>query len=469
MGERASRAALLSNPMNLKHRLVRAIGLFGGAFVFAAELISAHADGLTFDGGGNLFVADGHSVSKFTVDGTKSTFATGLKEPIGLSFDTKGNLFVSDLGSNSIYKLTPEAKKSTFASGISSVGMAFDRSGNLFVSHDDSIFKFTPEGVKSTFVSGLGNPIDLAFDGAGNLFVVDCAVRDDRIGRGILRFSPDGTKSGFASGLEDPRELAVDGAGNLFITEVMAADAGSHSILEFSTDGTKKIFASTLGFEVSSGLACDRSGNVFVLNKHSILKFDSSGTPSTFASDWVSPDKQWEYRCVDGNWPEIVKAGTTQVVLDLSKDQSVPHATEAEVVWAPDSKRFAFNYSPPHVPHTSYETIALYQLRGDKWTALGSPVDETSDRTQLAQLAKEHLPESDPSRDILRVRNWTSANTAILYAYSDAVRVGSGSRSSEASFLFTFKFDAEGNSKIVKTQQMSGKEVKSLTNKSEGF
>ena len=70
--------------------------------------------------------------------------------------------------------------------------------------------------------------------------------------------------------------------------------------------------------------------------------------------------------------------------------------------------------SPPHVPHTSYETIGLYQLRGGKWVALGSPVDETSERTQLAQLAKERLPESDPSRDILRVRNWISANTAIM-------------------------------------------------------
>jgi len=450
------------NPMNSKHRLVGAIALFGAAFVFAADVITTHAGGLTFDAAGNLFVADGHSVSKFTVDGTKSTFATGLKEPLGLSVDSKGNLFVSDVGSNSIYKLTPEGKKSTFASGISSVGMAFDRSGNLFVSHDDSIFKFTPEGVKSTFVSGLGNPIDLAFDGA-NLFVADMTVTDARIGRSILRFSPDGTKSGFASGLEDPRDVAVDGAGNLFVTEVTAADASSHSILKFSTDGTKSIFASTLGAAEPSGLACDRSGNVFVSNKHSILKFDSSGTPSTFASDWVSPDKQWEYRCVDGNWPEILKAGTTQVVLDLSEDQSVPHATEAEVVWAPDSKRLAFNYSPPHAPHTSYETIALYQLRGDKWVALRSPVAETSERTQLAQLAKEHLPKSgyprsvEPLRDILKVRIWTDANTAILYAYS--VWVGSGSRSSEASFLFTLKFDAEGNSKIVKTQQMSDKEV----------
>ena len=153
-------------------------------------------------------------------------------------------------------------------------------------------------------------------------------------------------------------------------------------------------------------------------------------------------------------------------MLDLSEDQSVPHATEAEVVWAPDSKRFAFNYSPPHAPHSSYETIALYQLRGDKWVALPSPVAETSERTQLAQLAKEHLPKSgyprriEPLRDILKVRKWTDANTAILYAYS--VWVGSGSRSSEASFLFTLKFDAEGNSKIVKTQQLSDKEVENF-------
>jgi len=99
------------NPMNSKHRLVRAIALFGAAFVFAADVISAHAGRLTFDSAGNLFVADGRSVSKFTVDGTKSTFATGLQEPLSLSFDSKGNLFVSDVGSNSIYKLTPEGKK----------------------------------------------------------------------------------------------------------------------------------------------------------------------------------------------------------------------------------------------------------------------------------------------------------------------------------------------------------------------
>ena len=184
------------------------------------------------------------------------------------------------------------------------------------------------------------------------------------------------------------------------------------------------------------------------------------GAPSTFASGSVSPDKQWEYRCTDGHWPEIVKAGTTEQVLDLLDNQSVPHANDAEVVWAPDSKRFAFNYSPPHQPHSSYETIALYQLRDDKWVALPSPLDETSERSQVAQLT--HLPKSrDPRhaellRDVVKVRSWTDPDTAILYAWNQWV---GGSRDSKAAFLFTLKFDAEGKSKIVKTQKVPNKDI----------
>jgi len=82
-------------------------------------------------------VVDGHSISKYAPDGTKSTFATELKYPLGLCFDGEGNLFVSDGSAinpksrRSSLKFTPDGKRSTFATGISSVGMAFDRSGNL--------------------------------------------------------------------------------------------------------------------------------------------------------------------------------------------------------------------------------------------------------------------------------------------------------------------------------------------------
>jgi len=49
-------------------------------------------------------------------------------------------------------------------------------------------------------------------------------------------------------------------------------------------------------------------------NGHAVLKVASTGSLSTFASDWISPDKQWEYRLADNKFPEIVKTGTNQVV-----------------------------------------------------------------------------------------------------------------------------------------------------------
>jgi sugar lactone lactonase YvrE len=444
-----------------------------GTFLAA---ISAQGGGLAFDESGNLFVADGHSIVKFTPEGTKSAFATGLKNSSSLAFDTKGNLFVSDIGSQSIYKFAPEGKKSTFVTGIRARAMASDRSGNLFVGQGPSasqlddenghlaglIFKFAPDGTKSTFASGFGNLMGLAFDAAGNLFVVDCAVMAGGPRR-IFKFSPDGTRSTFANGLHNPCGLAIDASGNVYVAEVTAPNTSSHAIIKFSPGGTKSAFTSVLGNNWDWDLAVDRSGNVFVWNDQAVLKIDSSGATTTFASDWVSPDQQWEYKLVDGyypevKFPEIVKAGTTQVVLDLDKELKV--SSPEGLNWAPDSKRFAFTYSsPPHARHTTYVTVAFYQLRGEKWIALHSPVDEQSKHSQLAELAKKYSPknvyrkgDSSPARDDLEARSWTDANTVILYAHSE----GNGG---EAAALFTLNFDEAGNWKIVKTHRLSKKEL----------
>ncbi len=332
----------------------------------------------------------------------------------GLALDRSGNLFVAEHVTGSILKFTPDGKKSTFASGVSPYKMAVDGAGNLFVTQDvssnlfvtrdvsPSIFRFTPEGKKSTLASGV-SPDKMAVDGAGNLFAADANT--------IFKFTPDGKKSTFATGISYPGDLVFDGAGNLFVS--------------------------------GSGL---------------IFKFTPDGTRSTLVSDQVSPDKQWEYH----SDARIVKAGTSQAVLDLSKSEP----ENAKIVWAPDSKRFAFNYGQT-CKHCTYDTIAFYQLRDDKWVALRSLVDEKSERGQLAQLAKEHLPKSaherriwrsQPTRDLLKVREWIDANTAILYAYSQWF-MGDDQGHLEANFLFTLKFDADGNWKIVKTHQMSDKEI----------
>src|SRR5205814_33016 len=284
-------------------------------------------------------------------------------------------------------------------------GLDFEAAGNLFERGKDSIFKFTPDGKKSTFASGLGTygVYNLAFDAAGNLFV---------------------------------------------------SDEDSHSILKFTPDGKKRTFAT--GFN-PSGMAFDDKGNLFVADQeHSIFKFTPDGTSSSFTVDVssTSPDKKWEF--VGGEQPRILAAGTHQVVLDLLEDRG-----RGGLVWAPDSKRFAFNYSVHGRRGYTFESVAFFELRGDKWVALHSPADDVSEGSQLVQPLNEHLPkkfnprECAPDRDILEFREWTDSSTAIIYApcyrrESDKLK---------AAFLFTLKFDEAGNWKIVKTHQMSDKEI----------
>jgi len=417
--------------------------------------ISAHAGSLAFDAAGNPFQGKFPEIVKFTPDGKRSPFA-GLSRPPkrtcspSLAFDDKGNLFVSVC--DTISKFTPDGKKSTFATGIKySADLAFDDKGNLFVvDWSGSIFKFTPDGKRSTFASGLHSPQGLAFDDKGNLAVFE----EENSSHSILRFTPEGVKSTFATGLGSPSDIAFDHSGNLFVSET-----SSGSIFKYTPDGNKSTFAT--GKDVDD-MAFDAAGNLFVSQIGDLVfKFSPDGTRSTFASVRISPDTQWEYQySADGVNPRIAKAGTTETVLDLSKEVPSQWAKQAKIVWAPDSKRFALNYKADD----SSTLTALYQLCGEKWVALRSPITnqttELVERAPSAELRKMHLPKNaHPRRDSItwEVTQWTDANIAILYAYS-SWSVGDIS-DLETHFLFTLKFDAKGNWKIVKTHQMADAEI----------
>ena len=100
-------------------------------------------------------------------------------------------------GPNYILKFTSGGSGSIFGTGVSTpLGLAFNRAGNLFVVNNGSstIMAFTPGGVGSVFASsGLSGPEGLAFDSAGNLYVVN-------IGNGTIEeFTPGGAGSLFAS------------------------------------------------------------------------------------------------------------------------------------------------------------------------------------------------------------------------------------------------------------------------------
>lgn len=220
------------------------------------------------------------------------------------------NLFVSaaELDSSGfavggkIFEITPEGTQSIFASGLGYAGgLAFDSAGNLFVidfSNSSnvpvtaSILKFTPDGLRSIFASGLVNPFALAFDSAGNLFVTDGGV--------IYKFTPAGVRTIFATVGLGANGLAFDQAGNLFVGAGGGGFSKTAEIYKFTPDGVRTTFASEL--YSPNALAFDSRGNLFVADHGgppiydwppvvdaAVYRFTPSGQRSTVASQNKRP------------------------------------------------------------------------------------------------------------------------------------------------------------------------------------
>src|SRR5262249_38487298 len=106
--------------------------------------------GLTFDGQGNLYVANyaSNSVDRISRDGTRTQFASGghLKGPIGLVADESGNIYVANYASGTVARITPAGISTIVATGFNGpYYLTLDRTGSLFVSQqaDNSIVRIS--------------------------------------------------------------------------------------------------------------------------------------------------------------------------------------------------------------------------------------------------------------------------------------------------------------------------------------
>jgi sugar lactone lactonase YvrE len=292
--------------------------------------------GVAVDASGNVYIADfgNQLIRKLTPDGNVSTLAgtagvrgTGYGQGTGASFtdpfaiavDSSGNVFVADRGDGTVRKITPGGYVSPFATGLGvPYGIAVDSSNNVYVTDNGTkeILKFSPSGgTRMTFFGGLVAPIGAAVDVYGNVYVEDHGVIKKITPGGVATALAGSGTAGFANGFgagasfNDVYLLAVDAAGNVYV-----ADNNNHIIRKVSPLGSSSYVTTFAGsgvagsadgiataalFNSPTGVAVDKSGNVYVADSSSnkILKIlpalTETGSTLTLVGGRFSVTMNW--------------------------------------------------------------------------------------------------------------------------------------------------------------------------------
>ncbi len=295
------------------------------------------------DEAGNIYFSDynKHRIRKITRDGLVTTIAgTGspghsgdggkatlaeLDTPVGVAVDRLGNLYFSEPNNHLVRRInlntgiiqtiagdgtagnSGDGGPATLARLDGPWGLAVDAAGNLYIADaaQDVIRKISTNGVITTEVpptAGLSQPVALAFDPAGVLHVAD-AYRVVRVGAGGTLTTVAG-RGGSGNALPQdnvlatsvdlafPSGLAIDRSGNIFISEegwhlVRRVDAANRTIRTFAgtlnvLDGGVALNA-PLSFPV--GTAVDASGNIYIADTehHRIRRIEGSTDPARSA------------------------------------------------------------------------------------------------------------------------------------------------------------------------------------------
>lgn len=142
----------------------------------------------------------------------------------GIIVAPSGDLFVaSGFGRPTVMKVTPAGEVSQFAVGMNrAVGIALGGDGRFYVNNygNGNISRITASGDVSVWVVGLNGPAGIVFDNKGTAFVSEYGANFSGTGRSVSRIAVDGTKEKYltANGLQDPIGIALDEAGNLYVS-----------------------------------------------------------------------------------------------------------------------------------------------------------------------------------------------------------------------------------------------------------
>jgi sugar lactone lactonase YvrE len=193
-----------------------------------------------------------------------------------LTVDSSGNIYVADSGYSRIRKITPAREVSTFAG---------NEPGHL-----------DGTGTATKFE----NPLDVAVDGTGNIYVVDnynYMIRKIVIDtKAVTTFA--GGDFGYENGTGTAAQFAYPSGAAVYGNNIYIADTNNHLIRKI--DATNAAVTTFAGYDVAgyadgtgtvarfrnpTGVAVDSSGNIYVAdtNNHRIRKITTTGVVTTLA------------------------------------------------------------------------------------------------------------------------------------------------------------------------------------------
>jgi trimeric autotransporter adhesin len=231
--------------------------------------------------GGSINTIAGKNVAGFQGDGGAATNAH-LNTPTGVGVDSTGNIYIADSANNRIRKVS---------------------SGNITTIAGNGNAAFTGDGAAATAAS-FNQPVAVAIDGSGNIFVVDqlnnavrkitsAGVISTIAGTGTAGYNGDNIAASTAQ-LYFPTGVAVDANGNIYIAdlannrirEITAASGLITTVVGTGVAGYAGDSGAATAAQLSapSGVALSKSGDLYIVDQgNNVVRKVTSGTISTVA------------------------------------------------------------------------------------------------------------------------------------------------------------------------------------------
>jgi uncharacterized protein (TIGR03437 family) len=324
------------------------------------NLASVNA-GVALDTAGNLYFTDtynhrvrkisrgvittvaGNGVAGFGGDSGPATTAQ-LNQPQGVAVDSAGNLYIADTLNSRVRKVsggvittvagngTPSSTgdngPAANASLVYPEGLAVDAAGNLYIADvGGARLRRVSNGLITT-VAGNGtypssgdggpatsagvDPLNVAVDAAGNLYIADDGSGDIRkVSNGVITTVAGNSTYGFSgdngpainAALDNPNGVAVDSAGNLYITDtvnnvvrrvsngVITTVAGRvHQGSYAGSFGGDNGPATSADLSLPQGIAVDAAGNLYFADSgDNRIRLLTPGTAPLISQNGIVP------------------------------------------------------------------------------------------------------------------------------------------------------------------------------------